>query len=118
MPIDYKKYASNWKTEIRPSILERAENRCEFCGVENYVVGYRDENGKFVVSADKNRKLFKIVLTVAHLNHDVSDNRPENLKALCQKCHLAYDAKERKRKRYNPLSGRLEFLKGKAENHD
>jgi hypothetical protein len=27
MPIDYKKYPKNWKTEIRPAILERAKNR-------------------------------------------------------------------------------------------
>lgn len=33
----------------------------------------------------------KIVLTIAHLNHDITDNRPENLRALCQKCHLTLD---------------------------
>jgi hypothetical protein len=31
------------------------------------------------------------VLTTAHLNHDPSDNREENLAALCQRCHLAHD---------------------------
>jgi hypothetical protein len=31
------------------------------------------------------------VLTVAHLNHDPQDNRDENLKAMCQRCHLRYD---------------------------
>lgn len=41
MPIDYKNYPENWKTEIRPAILERANNCCEFCGVKNYSVGYR-----------------------------------------------------------------------------
>ena len=34
MPIDYKKYPKNWKSEIRPSILKRANNCCEFCGVK------------------------------------------------------------------------------------
>lgn len=33
-----------------------------------------------------------IVLTVAHLNHDPTDCRPENLAAMCQRHHLAYDA--------------------------
>lgn len=33
-----------------------------------------------------------VILTVGHLNHDTSDNRDENLKAWCQRCHLAYDA--------------------------
>lgn len=32
-----------------------------------------------------------IVLTVAHLNHDPSDCRPDNLAAMCQRHHLAYD---------------------------
>lgn len=31
------------------------------------------------------------MLTVAHLNHDPQDCRPENLKAMCQRCHLRYD---------------------------
>jgi hypothetical protein len=32
-----------------------------------------------------------IVLTVAHLNHDPTDCRPENLRAMCQRHHLAHD---------------------------
>lgn len=32
-----------------------------------------------------------VVLTVAHLNHDESDCRDENLLAGCQRCHLHYD---------------------------
>lgn len=47
MPINYKEYPKNWFTEIRPAVLKRANNRCENCGVHNYSVGYRDENGKF-----------------------------------------------------------------------
>ena len=35
MPIDYLKYPPNWKTEIRPAILDRANNCCEVCGVPN-----------------------------------------------------------------------------------
>ena len=31
------------------------------------------------------------MLTVAHLNHDTTDNRDENLKAMCQRCHLRMD---------------------------
>lgn len=33
----------------------------------------------------------RVVLTVAHLNHVAGDDRDENLKALCQWCHLVYD---------------------------
>jgi len=85
MPCDYKDYPENWKTEIRPDILERANNCCEFCGVENYAITARQRGEKWA--------MVKIILTIAHLNHNVKDNRHENLKALCQRCHLRYDAK-------------------------
>lgn len=32
-----------------------------------------------------------VVLTTAHLNHRPEDCREENLKAMCQGCHLHYD---------------------------
>jgi hypothetical protein len=31
------------------------------------------------------------VLAAAHLGHDPTNNRPRNLKALCQRCHMLYD---------------------------
>ena len=34
----------------------------------------------------------KVVLTIAHLDHDVTNNAPGNLRAWCQRCHLTYDA--------------------------
>lgn len=78
MPINYKEYPENWLTEIRPAILERAKNCCEFCGIENYTI---KENGT------------KVILTIAHLDHDKFNNdvNLDRLKALCQKCHLQYD---------------------------
>lgn len=33
----------------------------------------------------------RVVISVAHLNHDPSDHRDENLVALCQWCHLMHD---------------------------
>lgn len=35
MPTDYKNYPPDWKTRIRPDILQRANNKCEFCNVPN-----------------------------------------------------------------------------------
>lgn len=32
-----------------------------------------------------------VVLTVAHLDHTPENCDPENLRAMCQRCHLAYD---------------------------
>jgi len=115
MPCDYSKYPKNWKSYIRPEILKRAGNACEQCGVPNYAMGYRDDKGTFVAlsrvqqhrlekSNPHGHKVIKIVLTVAHMDHDVKNNdmmehganalprMASNLRALCQKCHLAYDA--------------------------
>lgn len=36
-----------------------------------------------------------VVLTVAHLDHQPENCDPANLKALCQRCHNAYDAPTR-----------------------
>jgi len=124
MPIDYKKYPANWKSEIRPTILERAEHKCEFCNVPNYkwiirgvrngVEAYQDDDGNiydantserigddYVGEVDESGKnpLIKIVLTIAHLDHDIANNNPENLKALCQRCHNRHDKDYRKQNR-------------------
>lgn len=40
-----------------------------------------------------------IVLTIAHLNNISGDDRDENLKALCQYCHLTMDARFHKQTR-------------------
>ena len=63
-------------------LINRARNCCEWCGVRNYTL--REDTGAVVV------------LTAAH----VHDKRPEacvllNLAALCQRCHLRHDAKDR-----------------------
>jgi hypothetical protein len=101
-------YPDDWH-EIRASILKRAENRCEFCGVENRAKGWRDRFGEFhqlreLATASvrdlrlmTGKRIIAIVLTVAHLDHDPANCDPDNLKALCQMCHLNYDLKHHKR---------------------
>ncbi|ULG90669.1 hypothetical protein FH593_20435 (plasmid) [Leptospira interrogans] len=99
-PENKKLYPSNWK-EISLSIRNRAGNKCEWCGVRNKKWVQRTENAVWTKEKDPSNKeeefelkllgYSKIVLTVAHLNHDPSDCRDENLRALCQKCHLNYD---------------------------
>lgn len=101
MPINYKEYPANWK-QLRREVLERADNCCEFCGVENYSVVRRFGKGLHDWCYVKNTlksptKLTKIVLTVAHLDHDKHNHAVsiDRLRALCQRCHLAYDLKHR-----------------------
>ncbi len=77
-PENKKIYPKNWK-QISLAIRERAQGKCEFCGAKNYEPHPRTGS--------------KVILTVAHLDHIPSNCNPENLKALCQRCHLTYDAK-------------------------
>lgn len=115
MPIDYKKYPPNWK-ELREQVLKRAKNKCEFCKIENGAVGYRMPSGEFFTEKrarqifQKESEIFasggreiKIVLTIAHLDHDEENHnvKLERLAALCQRCHLRYDIPEKKRRRKN-----------------
>ena len=122
MPIDYSRYPKDWKTEIVPRILNRANHQCELCGVENKseltsIPLKISDKGKYKIKRfwlscenDIKRmvpyalggevKKIKVVLTIAHLdhdetNHDVEDDR---LKAMCQYCHLNYDASEKYRR--------------------
>lgn len=88
-PENKSRYPKNWK-QIRAQILERAQNRCEFCGVKNHSIVMKagTENWQFPEPA-------MVVLTVAHLDHRPENCAPENLRALCQRCHNRYDAKHR-----------------------
>ncbi len=127
MPIDYKKYPANWM-QLREQVLERANHCCEWpeCNIPNYETGYRDKNGKwysyktiddalndtgydYFENELKNcfdkkgnpTKPIKIVLTVAHLDHDETnpDVNIVRLRAYCQYHHLNYDKEEKKRRR-------------------
>jgi 5-methylcytosine-specific restriction endonuclease McrA len=86
MPIkpDKKKlYPADWK-ERRRKVLERAMDCCE--GSPRYP-DCRAQNGKpHPVTGSK------VVLTVAHLDHNPKHNDLNNLRAWCQRCHNTYDA--------------------------
>ena len=88
-PENKDRYPKNWKTEIRPAILKRANDCCEFCGRMNHS-WYWSDNAK---------RMVRVVLTIAHLDHTPENCDPSNLRALCQRCHLQYDAKHHKQTR-------------------
>jgi len=118
MPINYKDYPENWKSEIRPAILQRAKNKCEFCGIPNSIRAFRGtiadgtevyqtadadlfnaDNSELIgrntfdieITPTGKDTAIKIVLTIAHLDHDKKNSDHGNLKALCQRCHNRYD---------------------------
>lgn len=111
MPIDYRLYPGDWLA-VRARILARAGNRCEWCGAPNGAQILRAEWGRYCLPAldgqwrdrhgqpceppaeDKLLPPGRVVLTIAHIhNPDPADCRPENLAALCQRCHLRHDAR-------------------------
>ena len=108
-PENKKLYPKNWKEISLYIRKERASGKCEFCGVENYSVGHWVEDKFFATneairmnemyglnvyeSIPENKDFVKVVLTVAHLDHNPSNCDYSNLRALCQRCHLRYDAK-------------------------
>lgn len=94
MPFVKSRYPKEWPA-ISRRIRERSGGQCECegeCGLHRTTPGPRrckERNGQPAKCA-----MGKIVLTVAHLNHDGMDCRDENLKALCQRCHLRYDQEQ------------------------
>ena len=92
MPCDYRKYPKDWKL-ISRSVIAAAGNRCELCCAPNGEMVHREKAGRYpwYIFFGVPEKAVKIVLTVHHINHDTTDNRPHNLIALCQKCHLRLD---------------------------
>lgn len=122
MPIkaeNRSKYPPNWGEISKRVRHERAGNRCERCGAPNgqviargagpnagtYMVEtgdvYDDDDGSFLGAARGSeylpRRFVKVVLTVGHINHDPADCADSNLRAWCQKCHLAHDQEHHQR---------------------
>ena len=104
MPIDYKKYCKDWKLRSKFIRFYRADNLCEVCGLINY--SHVNKHTRELCLPDENDSI-KIVLTVAHLDHNINNNSFFNLKAMCQRCHLRYDAKhhaETRRKKLEDIN--------------
>jgi hypothetical protein len=109
MPVDWSRYPKHWP-ELRELVRERDHERCRFCCVPNGARILReladpfrwiDEDDFDVgIEADgddyepTHGDVVRIVLTVAHLDHDVAHNGPDNLAALCQRCHLRLDRRQ------------------------
>jgi len=85
-PENKKLYPANWK-EIRARILERAQQCCE--GSPRYPHCSAPNGEPHPVTGSK------VVLTIAHLDHNPGNNAPANLRAWCQRCHNTYDAPHR-----------------------
>lgn len=98
MPIrkeDRSRYPKEWPI-ISRDIRARSEGRCECMGECGKHYGRRcdERNGEQGIDMRG-----KVILTVAHLDHTPEHCDPENLRAMCQACHLRYDADHHKQTR-------------------
>jgi hypothetical protein len=102
-PENRDRYPADWPA-IRARILARATEadrvlpRCECrgeCGRRTHAPG-RCPNVQHLPAYGTGST---VVLTVAHLNHEPEDCRDENLRAMCQGCHLHYDREHHARTR-------------------
>lgn len=106
------RYPRDWP-EIRRRILARASHRCEHpgCSAVHATLGYWLQRGGrwqwvplpralhdagvdapcTIASSEGPLKIIRIVLTIAHLDHQPENCDAANLRALCQRHHLAYD---------------------------
>ena len=84
-------YPNDWKAISHRIRFERAKGRCEF----DWPFGSGERCGAHHGEEHPDTGS-RVVLTVAHLDHDPTNNRDENLKAGCQRCHNAYDAPMRR----------------------
>lgn len=92
MPIskeDRARYGSEWGAISLRIRFERAGGQCEcdgLCGRERCKPRCQARHNEPHPVTGSN-----VVLTTAHLADPIEDTRDENLKALCQACHLLYD---------------------------
>lgn len=85
MPIrlsERARYPKDWPA-ISQGVREAAGGKCEWCPAE--------QGKPHPITGSK------VVLTVAHLDHTPENCHRANLRALCQRCHLRYDAEHHRR---------------------
>lgn len=113
-------YPIDWPQLSALIRFERAKGRCEICGrphgreIRHLGDGrwwdeesrtWRNGRGRALSrlalpADDAAVRITKVVLAAAHLDHDPTNNRPRNLKALCQRCHMLHDREEHHRRRW------------------
>lgn len=106
-PENQERYPPSWREISERIRFERAGGQCECrgeCGTDHKAEAldmWCDERTGDERCAAMNGRLHPItrssvVLTVAHLDHTPENCEDDNLKAMCQRCHNAYDAPERR----------------------
>jgi hypothetical protein len=103
-------YPPHWRELSSHVRFERAEGRCQRCGrphlallrclpdgrwFDEQAATWRDRRGRPARWPDLMEttrfRVTRVVLAAAHLDSDPTNNRPKNLRALCQRCHMLHD---------------------------
>jgi hypothetical protein len=103
-------YPIDWPQISRQVRFERAGGRCQTCGrphgetvrclpdgrwYDTTASTWRNGRGRPARWPDLEEATHirhtRVVLAAAHLDHNPSNNRPRNLRGLCQRCHLIHD---------------------------
>ena len=103
-------YPPHWRELSSRVRFERAGGKCQRCGrphlalvrclpdgrwFDEQSATWRDHRGRIarwpdLVEATRFR-MTRVVLAAAHLDSDPTNNRLNNLRALCQRCHMVHD---------------------------
>jgi hypothetical protein len=111
-PENRARYPSDWKHISGRIRFVRAGNRCECegeCGRGTHAGRCPNYHGQAAYGTGS-----VVVLTVAHLDHTPENCADDNLKAMCQGCHLHYDrehhAQTAQRTRTAALAAQMDSL--------
>jgi hypothetical protein len=83
------RYPASWPQISKRIRNDRAEGRCECegeCGTGHRARCPARQGQPHPITTAR------VQLTVAHLDHQPENCSDENLRAMCQRCHLSYDA--------------------------
>ena len=110
-------YPIDWHELSQAIRFGRAKGRCETCGRphglevrhlgdgrwwDEAAATWRTGDGRILKgrpAPSTYAPVTRVILPAAHLDHDPTNNRPGNLKALCQRCHILHDREEHGRRR-------------------
>ncbi|MET9465831.1 hypothetical protein ABZY44_13690 [Streptomyces sp. NPDC006544] len=89
-PENRARYPKDWPEISRHIRFDRAQSRCEClgeCGRDTHPDRCPNVHGRPAYGTGSH-----VILTTAHLDHTPENCDPGNLRAMCQGCHLHYDA--------------------------
>jgi hypothetical protein len=111
-PENRARYPADWKQISGRIRFVRAGNRCECegeCGRGTHAGRCPNYHGQSAYGTGS-----VVVLTVAHLDHTPENCADDNLRAMCQGCHLHYDkehhAQTAQRTRTKALEAQMDSL--------